>query len=71
MEPSCDIPSDVTFTILDEEGNKVGKVKGGHRKVMALKSTFFKAMFYGPMKDNRLIIPIRYTSLLAFQKMLS
>ena len=68
LDPASGIPSDVTFDIQDEEGNRLGEVEGGHRNVMALKSTVFKAMFYGPMKEGPTVI-IKDTTVSAFRHM--
>ena len=69
LDPSCGIPPDVHFEIEDSEGRSLG-ILGGHRNIMALKSPVFKAMFFGPMKEEGDLIRIRDSSMFAFQKML-
>ena len=68
--PDSLIPSDVTFEIQDLAGVKLGEVAGGHRKIMAIKSSTFRAMFYGPLKDNSQKVVIKDTTKIAFQHML-
>ena len=69
LDPSCGIPPDVHFEIEDSEGTSLG-ILGGHRTIMALKSPVFKAMFFGPMKEEGDLIRIRDSSMFAFQIML-
>ena len=69
LDPSCGIPPDVHFEIEDSEGTSLG-ILGGHRTIMALKSPVFKAMFFGPMKEEGDLIRIRDSSMFAFQAML-
>ena len=70
------IPFDITFKIIeisvvDDEvkESKVEEVKA-HRPILASFSTVFQAMFYGPMKETRDIIPIEGTTVEAFKKMI-
>ena len=70
LDPNCDIPCDVHFEIEDDEGNKLGTL-GGHKAIMALKSPVFKAMLFGPMKENGEVVKIKGTSMLAFKTILN
>ena len=70
LDSECDIPFDVHFEIEDDEGNKLGTL-GGHKAIMALKSPVFKAMLFGPMKENGNVVKIKGTSMLAFKTVLN
>jgi len=70
LDPNCDIPFDVHFEIEDDEGNKLGTL-GGHKAIMALKSPVFKAMLFGPMKENGDVVKIKGTSMFAFKTILN
>ena len=70
LDPKCDIPCDVHFEIEDVEGNKLGTL-GGHKAIMALKSPVFKAMLFGPMKENGDVVKIKGTSMFAFKTILN
>jgi len=76
-----DIPYDVTFRIIENDvatSEKLCEVAGvattcrfigAHKLVLASGSPVFKAMFYGPIKESRDLIPIEQTTIEAFQKM--
>ena len=49
----------------------VGQILRGHKKVMAIKSSTFEAMFYGPLKENKEPIVIEETTFEAFKNMLN
>ena len=79
MDPSFGIPTDVTFQIMsctpngdpDCEKKKetvVGEVKG-HKVVLGLFSPVFKTEFFGTLQETRSDIPVRETTLEAFQRM--
>jgi len=79
LDPCFGIPTDVTFEImgythlqLDHSGEKevkLGEVKG-HKLIIGLFSPVFKSEFFGPAKDTKDTIPVRETTLEAFEKML-
>eukprot|EP00092_Neocalanus_flemingeri_P003229 GFUD01003456.1.p1 GENE.GFUD01003456.1~~GFUD01003456.1.p1 ORF type:complete len:309 (+),score=68.17 GFUD01003456.1:41-967(+) len=78
LDPSCGIPTDVTFQIMGfktpdlETGQDkeilLGEVKG-HKLILGMVSTVYKAGFYGPAKETKDIVPVRQTTLEAFKKM--
>ena len=51
------------------DGQKVGHILHGHKKVMAIKSSTFQAMFYGPLKEDEEPIMIEETTFEAFNNM--
>jgi len=68
------IPFDITFKIVEcgevaDEGSKEDEVKA-HRLILASFSTVYKAMFYGPMRETRDVIPVKGTTIEAFKRML-
>jgi len=69
------IPFDITFKIVefgevaDEEEGGREEVKA-HRLILGSYSTVFKAMFYGPMKETRDVIPVEGTTVEAFKRMI-
>ena len=69
LDPELGIPFDVHFDIEDGAGTKLGTL-GGHKAILALKSSVFKAMLYGPMKETVPHIQIKMTSLPAFKALL-
>ena len=69
LNPELGIPFDVHFDIEDGAGTKLGTL-GGHKNILALKSSVFKAMLYGPMKETVAHIQIKMTSMHAFKTLL-
>jgi len=69
LNPELGIPFDVHFDIEDEAGTKLGTL-GGHKNILALKSSVFKAMLYGPMREASIHIQIKMTSMHAFKALL-
>ena len=67
LDPASGIPFDVHFEIEDDDGHMAGSL-GGHKNVMALKSSVFKAMFFGPMKETGDKIRLKKTSVFAFEQ---
>jgi len=69
------IPFDVTFEIVEkgendnEENDKREEVKA-HKMILATFSSVFRAMFFGPMKESKDVIPIKDTTVEAFKKMI-
>ena len=57
--------------MVDPEGEGVGPILHGHKKVMAIKSSAFEAMFYGPLKEEEEPILIKETKFEAFTNMLN
>ena len=74
LDPDFGIPTDVTFQIIEfediENENEivVGEVKG-HKLILGLYSSVFRRQFYGPAKETEDIIPIKQTTLEAFNLM--
>jgi len=78
LNPSFGIPTDVTFVIMgfqhlqldnsEETEIKLGEVKG-HKLILGLFSTVFKSEFFGPVKDTKDTIPVRETTIEAFENM--
>ena len=69
LNPELGIPFDVHFDIEDEAGTKLGTL-GGHKNILALKSSVFKAMLYGPIRETSIHIQIKMTSMHAFKTLL-
>ena len=67
LDPASGIPFDVHFEIEDDDGHMAGTL-GGHKNVMALKSSVFKAMFFGPMKETGDKIRLKKTSVFAIEQ---
>eukprot|EP00092_Neocalanus_flemingeri_P027522 GFUD01029857.1.p1 GENE.GFUD01029857.1~~GFUD01029857.1.p1 ORF type:complete len:299 (+),score=59.71 GFUD01029857.1:202-1098(+) len=73
-DPSFGIPSDITFQIIGNtgevaEGNVVlGEVKG-HKIILGLFSSAFKNQFFGSQKETRDVIPVKDTTVAAFEKL--
>ena len=61
------IPYDVTFNIV---GEGIRKEIKAHKLYLAFHSSIFKSMFYGPMKDDRDVIPVKERSFEAFEKLI-
>ena len=57
--------------VVDPEGQEVSQILAGHKKVMAIKSSAFEAMFYGPLKEDKEPILIKETTFEAFKNMLN
>ena len=79
VDPLFGIPTDVTFQILDCAQNMksiseetdvsvLGEVKG-HKLILGMFSSVFRGEFFGPAKETKDIIPVRLTTLEAFEKM--
>jgi len=52
---------------------KIKKVKGeikAHKYILAASSPVFKAMFFGPMKENKDVVEVKETSYEAFKKLI-
>ena len=75
------IPFDITFEIVEkEEGDDADEnnrqVKGNkrnvkaHKMILATFSPVFRKMFFGPMKESKDIIPIKETTVDAFNKLI-
>ena len=73
LDPDFGIPTDITFHILDDhaEGEGVVDEVVGHKLVLGLHSPVFRKMFYGPLRESRVIIPVRDTTLQGFKAMIS
>ena len=56
---------------MDPEGQQVGEILKGHKKIMAFKSSAFEAMFYGPLKEDKEPIVIKETTFVAFKNILN
>ena len=56
---------------MDSEGQQVGQILKGHKKVMAIKSSTFEAMFYGPLKEEEDPVVIKETTFEAFKNLLN
>ena len=69
LDPNCGIPPDVLFEIVDSDGKKCGEALGGHKNLLALKSDVFKAMFFGPLKEEG-VIKLHETSDAAFMNLI-
>ena len=69
LDPECGIPFDVFFDLEDEADTRLGMI-GGHKNILALKSSVFKAMFFGSLRETGDQIQIKATSMGAFKKML-
>eukprot|EP00092_Neocalanus_flemingeri_P027985 GFUD01030382.1.p1 GENE.GFUD01030382.1~~GFUD01030382.1.p1 ORF type:complete len:299 (+),score=64.12 GFUD01030382.1:44-940(+) len=75
LDPSYGIPSDVTFRIIginkngvDEDEEVLGEVEG-HKIVLGAFSRVFRDKFCGSMKGTKEVIPVKETTLEAFEKM--
>ena len=71
------IPFDVTFVIMDSEGNdkteddtKIAKTVKAHKHMLAFHSDIFKRMFFGPLKETKNRILIKETTFEAFEKLI-
>ena len=69
LDPECGIPFDVFFDLEDEADTRLGMI-GGHKNILALKSSVFKAMFFGSLRETGDQIQIKATSMGAFKRML-
>ena len=73
------IPFDVTFRVSKDETLSTEEIEQdktaidikAHKFVLAAYSTAFRAMFYGPMKVNREVIPVKQTTVEAVRKLVS
>eukprot|EP00092_Neocalanus_flemingeri_P088766 GFUD01112199.1.p1 GENE.GFUD01112199.1~~GFUD01112199.1.p1 ORF type:complete len:299 (-),score=61.73 GFUD01112199.1:141-1037(-) len=77
-EPSFGIPTDVTFQVMGfrspelADGPDIERMLGevrGHKLLLGLFSEVFRRSFYGPAKETKDIIPVKQTTLGAFEKM--
>ena len=80
------IPYDVTFLLVESEGNNsvteegsdkgVKKVKKdkreikAHKFILAASSPVFKGMFFGPMKESKDVIDVKETTFESFKKLI-
>ena len=71
-----EIPFDITFKIVEygevnneEQGNKEEEVKA-HKMILSTFSTVFNAMFYGPIRETKDVIPVEGTTVEAFKRLL-
>ena len=62
LDPECGIPFDVFFDLEDEADTRLGMI-GGHKNILALKSSVFKAMFFGSLRETGDQIQIKATSM--------
>ena len=73
------IPFDVTFRVSNDKTLSIEEVENdktaidikAHRFVLAAYSSVFRAMFYGPLKENREVIPVKQTTIEAVRKLVS
>jgi len=75
-----DIPFDVTFQILEADGNTMTEAGQGngvkkrevkaHKFILAGSSPVFRAMFLGPMKESKDVIDVGETTFEAFEKLI-
>jgi len=74
------IPFDITFDIVekgdeDENRNQVKKNRSktevkAHKMILATFSSVFRAMFFGPMRESKDVIPIKETTVEAFKRLI-
>ena len=67
LDPTSGIPFDVHFEIEDDDGHMAG-ILGGHKNVMALKSSVFRAMLFWPMKETGDKFRLKKTSVFAIEQ---
>eukprot|EP00092_Neocalanus_flemingeri_P043920 GFUD01048560.1.p1 GENE.GFUD01048560.1~~GFUD01048560.1.p1 ORF type:complete len:315 (-),score=58.22 GFUD01048560.1:111-1007(-) len=76
QDPSYGVPSDVTFQIVSvtsEGAAEIIQVLGevtGHKYVLAAFSEVFRDQFFGKLKEEKDVIPIKETTYEAFQKLM-
>jgi len=78
-DPSFGIPTDVTFQVMGlsspvfsvtpVEEVLLGEVVG-HKLILGMASPVFKGEFFGPAKETKDVIPVRETTVEAFERML-
>jgi len=66
FDPANGIPTDVTFLVEEDTGDKSVEVKA-HKMFLAAASSVFRNMFYGPARDTSDIIPVKETTKEAFE----
>ena len=69
LDPSFGIPTDVTFKVIEDEQVLVHLIPA-HKYFLAMASPVFKAMFFGPARETKDVVPIRGTSSQAFCSMI-
>eukprot|EP00092_Neocalanus_flemingeri_P031800 GFUD01034544.1.p1 GENE.GFUD01034544.1~~GFUD01034544.1.p1 ORF type:complete len:299 (-),score=76.61 GFUD01034544.1:11-907(-) len=77
IDPSFGIPTDVTFHIMGLDSPEDGDSKQeillkeikGHKLLLGLFSEVFKRGFYGPAKETKDVVPVKETTVEAFEKM--
>eukprot|EP00092_Neocalanus_flemingeri_P000574 GFUD01000609.1.p1 GENE.GFUD01000609.1~~GFUD01000609.1.p1 ORF type:complete len:320 (-),score=59.54 GFUD01000609.1:542-1453(-) len=76
QDPSYGVPSDVTFQIISvtsEGAAEIIQVLGevtGHKNVLAAFSKVFRDQFFGKLKEEKDVIPVKETTYEAFQKLM-
>jgi len=69
LDPSFGIPTDVVFACIDDENGDISNI-AAHKCFLAMVSPVFKAMFFGPAKETREVVPIGETNRGAFALMI-
>eukprot|EP00092_Neocalanus_flemingeri_P017868 GFUD01019333.1.p1 GENE.GFUD01019333.1~~GFUD01019333.1.p1 ORF type:complete len:313 (+),score=76.48 GFUD01019333.1:53-940(+) len=76
QDPAYGVPSDVTFQIISvtsEGAAEIIQVLGevtGHKNVLAAFSKVFRDQFFGKLKEEKDVIPVKETTYEAFQKLM-
>eukprot|EP00092_Neocalanus_flemingeri_P024367 GFUD01026423.1.p1 GENE.GFUD01026423.1~~GFUD01026423.1.p1 ORF type:complete len:317 (-),score=67.52 GFUD01026423.1:50-949(-) len=76
QDPAYGVPSDVTFQIISvtsEGAAEIIQVLGeltGHKYVLAAFSKVFRDQFFGKLKEEKDVIPVKETTYKAFQKLM-
>ena len=69
QDPSCGIPFDITFMIVNNDNvEEEGKIEG-HKVILAAFSSVFKGMFFGPVKISEDVVKVKETTVKAFEIM--
>jgi len=65
------IPFDVTFVIVEKgkDNHTQEKEVKAHKLILATFSSVFRAMFFGPIRESKDVIPFQETTVKAFKKM--
>ena len=69
LDPSCGVPPDVIFQIMDHDGDVLGKVEA-HKTILALRVPVFLRQFFGEF-PSECLVKIEDTVVSAFKMLLS